>query len=105
MTLGGTIEVGVDFAVLNKFIVFDHILELVFGHEEVVFPVLLTFSRVPGGVRHTESEPVGELFLQGTNKSSFAGSRGTHYNKTLVPFSVGVNSFVRILKGVSGGDL
>ena len=51
-----SIQVGVDFAMLNEFIGCDHLLKLLFSDEVVSNAVFFALSRLARGVRNAESE-------------------------------------------------
>ena len=80
LRFGRAVEIGVNFAVLNKLIFFDHSFKVFNGNEEIMLPVNFTFSRLPCGVGNAETKFVLEFFSDLVNQRSLAGTTRSHDN-------------------------
>jgi len=72
--LASTVVVAVHWAVFNKIVVFDHLLELLLGHEVVVFSIDFARSRCTRGVRDAETNFLTVLRLQFFDECALACS-------------------------------
>ncbi len=72
------------FTPFDKGILWDHLLDLVFGHEEVALSVIFSLTRCSCGVRHAEAETTGMLLSQVLNQRALADSRWSNDDQRLV---------------------